>query len=150
MRTTLLLAMALIALSPAALSGPREQTHRKTLDQPHSIQGYPCARGYAWFYSDGHLQRCTVSSDIVFGAVAIPAESIIQLLQDGSPKYAMMVRNTLVNGPPCAGGGPLGPGEGATTEFYSSGKLKGCFLTQDQIVQGVPCARGGIFRAMET
>ena len=148
MRTTLLLAMAIIAPSPAALSGPSEQTYRKTLDQPQPIQGYPCAKGYAWFYAGGRLKRCTIASDIIFGTVAVPAQSIIQLLEDGQPQYAMMVRNTLVNGLPCAGGGPLGPGEGATTELYPSGKLKGCFLTQNQIVQGVPCARGGIHYAM--
>jgi hypothetical protein len=145
---TLVLAIALLALAHVAVSGPAEQTYRKTLDQPQTIQSYPCDKGYAWFYADGRLERCTISRDVLFGELAVPARSIIQLLPDGSPKYAMLVRNTLINGLPCAGGGPLGPGEGATIELYPSGKFRLCFLTQDQVVQGVPCVRGGMLRAL--
>jgi hypothetical protein len=57
----------------------------------------------------------------------------------------MLVRNSTVRGLPCMGGGPLGPGEGATTAFYPSGKLKECFLAADHEVDGVPCMAAGGF-----
>jgi len=148
MRTVLLVAIAFLVPSFFALPGLAESTYRRTIDQPQAIQGYPCDKGYAWFYADGRLERCAVSHDIGFGEVEVPARSIIQLLPDGKPEYVMMVRNTVIHGIACAGGGPLGPGEGATTELYPSGKLKGCFLAQDQTVQGVPCARGGLLHAV--
>lgn len=148
MRTTLLVAMTLIALSPAALFGASEPTYSKKLDQPRTIQGYPCAKTHAWFYADGRLQRCTVSQDILVGEITVPAQSILALLHNGRPNYTMLVRNTVINGLHCSGGGLLGPAEGAMTSFYPSGKFRQCFLTEDQIVQGVPCARGGIYRAI--
>ena len=148
MRTTMVLATAFLGISLTTSPGPTKQTYRKTLDQTQTVQGYPCAKGYAWFYADGRLQRCTISHDTLFGEVAIPTQSIIELRHDGRPNYAMLVHNTFIKGLNCSGGGPLGPGEGAMTVLYPSGKFRLCFLTQDQVVQGVPCARGGFYRAM--
>ena len=148
MRTVLLVAIAFLVLPSAAFPASPGSTYRKRLDQPQVIQDYSCDKGYAWFYADGRLERCTVARDTAFGEVEVPAQSIIQLLPDGKPSYALMVRNTQVRGIGCAGGGPLGAGEGAATELYPSGKLKACFLAQDQTVQGVPCARGGLLHAL--
>ena len=125
------------------------QASRKTLDQPTEIPGYACAKGYAWFYADGRLERCTVSRDTAFGEARVPAGSIIVLLPDGKPRYVMLIHDALIHGYKCAGGGQLGPSEGATTTFYPSGKLKLCWLAQDQMVQGIPCmAAGGFLTAI--
>ncbi|MDR3746375.1 MAG: hypothetical protein P4K80_09625 [Acidobacteriaceae bacterium] len=123
----------------------RPATHRTTLRQDTVIQGYPCAKGYAWFYADGRLERCSVSRETTFGEAKIPVQSIIVLLPEGGPKYAMLNRDTVIAGSTCRGGGLLGPSEGAMTAFYLSGKLKQCWLAGDQIVQGVPCRSGGLF-----
>ena len=120
------------------------QTLRKTLDRPVEIQGYPCAKGYAWFFADGKLAHCTVSRSIAFGEATIPAGSWITLLGDGRPQIAQMKHDAKVAGITCMGGSWLGPSEGAMTAFYPSGKLKQCFLAGDQTVQRVPCMNGGM------
>lgn len=119
--------------------------HRQTLHAPTEIQGYPCAKGFAWFFADGRLNRCTVSVETAFGEVRIPAGTYIALNPDGTPAFIQMSHNAPILGVTCMGGSWLGPGEGAMVGFYPSGKLKECYLAGDQSVQGVPCMSGGIF-----
>ena len=144
MKVLLRLVSVLLVLIPAGWAQSRPATHRSMLRQDTVIQVYPCAKGYAWFYADGRLERCSVSRETVFGEAKIPALSIIVLLPEGGPKYAMLNSDTVIAGSNCRGGGLLGPGEGAMTTFYPSGKLKQCWLAGDQIVQGVPCRSGGL------
>jgi len=122
-------------------------TRRTKLAESREIEGYPCARGYAWFYSDGKLQRCTVSQETQFGEARISAGSIIDLEPAGKPEgrlITQMTHATVIAGVKCSGGNRLlGPSEGAMTAFYPSGKLEQCWLAGDQSVQGVPCMRGG-------
>ena len=141
LRRMVFLAALLCSLGSAAGA---EQTHRKTLGQPVEIQGYPCAKGYAWFFADGRLANCTVSRAIAFGEATIPAGSWITLLPDGRPRIAQMKQDTKVAGVMCRGGSWLGPSEGAMVAFYASGRLEQCFLAGDQTVQGVPCMNGGL------
>jgi hypothetical protein len=136
----------LIGASLLSAAAPPE-TQRKHLDHPTVIQGYPCARGYAWFFPDARLNRCTVSREIDFGETHIPEGSIIEIFPDGRLRYVMMKHNVVVSGVRCSGGGPLGPAEGAITVLYPSGKLRSCYLAGDQPVQGVPCASGGFWKA---
>lgn len=143
MKRVILFATALCGLCCSVWAGAPSQTSRKTLDQPTEIQGYPCAKGYAWFYADGRLSRCTVTREIPFGEVRIPAGSYIALNPDGTPNLVQMSHDAPVLGLTCQGGSWLGPGEGSVVAFYPSGKLKLCFLAHEQIVQGVPCAKGG-------
>jgi hypothetical protein len=122
----------------------RTTTHRTKLSQPAEIQTVPCAKGYAWLYADGKLESCTLWREFALGEAKLPSGSILHLLPDGRPKFAMMAQNTVVAGVKCSGGNlMLGPSEGAMTAFYPSGKLEQCFLSEDQSVQGVPCMRAG-------
>jgi len=146
-KTVFLFVVAVIVIS-AARAAEQPQLTRKKLDQPQTIQGYPCASEYAWFYADGHLQRCFVSRDTAFGEISIPTGSIVNLSQDGRPQYAMLAHDTLILGMKCSGGSPLGPAEGAMTGLYPSGKFHHCFLAEDQVVQSVHCGSGGIFHAI--
>jgi len=149
MRPHVIFAVMLCALGCAGGEASRPQSTRKTLDSSVQIQGYPCDKGYAWFYADGRLERCSVSRETAFGEVQVPARSIINLQQDGKPQFVLLSHDTSLLGYACKGGGPLGPGEGASTAFYPSGKLKVCWLASDQIVQGTPCkAAGGFFTAV--
>jgi hypothetical protein len=145
MSKTALCAFLLCSLASTAWAGSKPQTHRKKLDQPAEIQGYPCAKGYAWFFADGKLANCTVARETAFGEATIPAGSWITLLPDGRPRIAQMKHDAMVAGVTCMGGSWLGPSEGAMTAFYPSGKLEGCYLAGNQTVQGVPCMNGGIF-----
>ena len=143
MRTTVLFILFLCSLQCAICAAAPPHTYRKTLDQPTETQRYPCAKGYAWFYDDGRLSRCTVTREIPFGEARIPAGSYIALNPDGSPDLVQMSRDARILGLTCQGGSWLGPGEGSVVAFYPSGKLKLCYLAHDQTVQGVPCASGG-------
>lgn len=135
-----LLACGLLAAADAAEKQP--QPTRKKLAQDTAIQGYPCQRGYAWFYQDGKLNRCTVWRATAFGEAQVPAGSIIELWPDGTTNFVMLAHDAVVDGYNGMGGGPLGPAEGAITSFYRSGRLHTIYLVADQTIQGVPC-RGG-------
>jgi hypothetical protein len=145
MRKLSCFALLVCGLSCAGCAGTLPQTHRTTLSAATVIQGYPCAQGYAWFYTDGSLSQCSLSRETAFGEALAPAKSLIHLHPDGKPKHLMLSHDSIVAGVRCSGGSWLGPGEGSTTALYPSGKLKQCFLAGDQIVQGVPCMNGGFF-----
>jgi hypothetical protein len=145
MRKTLGFALLSCSLCILAWADARPQLARKTLDQPTEIQGIPCAKGYAWFYPDGHLDRCFVAREIAFGEAQIPAGSEIALTPDGKPKFVQMSHDTVIRGYVCAGGGWLGVAAGPTASFYPSGTLKECFLAANQTIQGVPCSQGGFW-----
>ncbi|MGD0800951.1 MAG: hypothetical protein ABR906_06525 [Terracidiphilus sp.] len=144
-KTISLLALLPCALSWAAWAASLPHTTRKTLDRPTEIQGYPCDKGYAWFFDDEHLSRCTVTREIPFGEARIPAGSYIALNPDGTPDLVQLSHDAPILDMNCMGGSLLGPSEGAMVAFYSSGKLKQCYLAGDQDVQGVPCMNGGFF-----
>lgn len=141
-------------LAGVGLAATETQLQRKTLAQSTVIQGYPCAKGYAWFYTDGKLKECALARDTDIGVppqrtsspgtpvlARAPAGSWINLTRDGKPDFLFLVRDTNILGYSCRGGNRLlGPTEGAMTGFYPSGKLKYCWLTADREVQGVPCA----------
>lgn len=148
MRNISFLALLLCGLLRSAWAGASPHTYRKTLVQPAEIQDYPCAKGYAWFFDNGRLNRCTVTREIRFGEVRIPAGSYIALNPDGKPDLVQMSHDAPILGLTCQGGSLLGPGEGAVVAFYPSGKLKLCFLAHAQTVQGVPCAKGGFFATL--
>ena len=148
MRTKLAVPILLTGWLCTACSSNPVRDQRRVLEGASTIQGLPCAKGYAWFYADDHLNRCTITRDIAFGEAWIPSGSVVQLRPDGSPQYALMSHDASVAGLHCAGGGLLGPAEGPVTEFYGDGRFKLCFLAGDQDVQGVPCASGGFWRAV--
>jgi hypothetical protein len=122
--------------------------YRKHLTHPTEIQGYPCAKDYAWFFSDGHLNRCFLSRDTDIGKAHIPRGSIVELFQDGRLSYVMLNHDTVIGSVRCSGGGLLGPAEGAMTALYPSGQVRSCFLPADAAVQGVPCARATFWTAI--
>jgi hypothetical protein len=145
---TVLFILIFCGLQCALCSAAAPHTNRKTLDQPTGIQGYPCSKGYAWFFDDGRLSRCTVTREIPFGEARIPAGSYIALNPDGTPNLVQMSHDAPILGLTCQGGSWLGTSEGSVVAFYPSGKLKLCYLAGDQIVQGVPCASGGFFSTL--
>jgi hypothetical protein len=132
----------LVLFSLPLWSAEPPRTIRRPLAAATKIQEYPCDRGYAWFYSDGRLSRCTLSREASFGEALLPSGSIIHLTEQGRPQFAFLSHNAVLGGYEVMGGSWLGTGEGNITAFYPSGKLKSAYLVRDQWVQGVPC-RGG-------
>jgi hypothetical protein len=143
-----LLSLSVLINAALLFSVASPETHRRHLDQPAVIQYYPCDRGYAWFFPDGSLNRCTVSRQIDFGEAHLPEGSIIVLFPNGRLRFVMLKHNTVVSDVRCSGGGPLGPAEGSVTVLYPNGKLKSCYLVMDEAIQGVPCASGGSWKAI--
>lgn len=138
MRSSTLL-LLLFATLAAFAAPPQPPLTRKHLRADTLIQTYPCAKGFAWFYRDGSLNRCFVSRDTSFGEAHIPKGSVIELWPDGATNYAMLAHDATVAGYYVSGGSLLGPAEGAIVSFYRSGKLHTAYLVHDQTIQGVPC-----------
>ena len=124
---------------------PQPRFHRSTLQAPKEIQGYRCAKGYVWFFSEGQLGRCTLVEESAFGEARIPGGSIVALRSDGTPDFVQLSHDSIVAGVRCSGGSWLGVAEGSVVAFYPTGKMRQCFLAGDQTVQGVPCMSGGFF-----
>ena len=76
-----------LLLSPRCFGWVEPEVVRKTLEVPVEIQGYPCAKGFAWFFADGHLKQCTVSRETAFGEARAPTGSIVVPHRDGTPNY---------------------------------------------------------------
>src|SRR5438105_1087788 len=57
-----------------------------------------------------------------------------ELFPDGSVHDATLLRDTLIQGLPCAGG--------QSVVFYPSGHIKLTWLSSPVIVRGIPCAAG--------
>jgi hypothetical protein len=148
MRKSLHIAIFCSTVLCAGCAAAQPQPARKSLDKPTTIQGYPCARGIAWFFPGGQLEKCTVTRDVPFGEITVPAGSYITLTEDGKPNFVQMPHDAPVLGMQCQGGGWLGTGEASVVAFYPSGKLKVCYLARDQLVQGVPCDHGGFFATL--
>jgi len=147
-RKKLLFVLLLCGLTCTGWAGSQLEVHRKTLYAPTEIQGYPCAKGVAWFFADARLSRCTVTREIPFGEARIPAGTYIALHPDGAPNFVQMSHNAPILGMTCMGGSWLGSGEASVVAFYPSGKLKLCYLAGNQTVQGVPCAAGGLLASL--
>ena len=54
MKKTILFAVLLCSLICAVSARSQSQAVRKKLDKPTEIQGYPCAKGFAWFLRMGN------------------------------------------------------------------------------------------------
>lgn len=133
--------LALMA-SVGLIASDRERpaVSRQTLDAPRTIEGYPCDRGYAWFFDDGRLSSCKVSVETGFGELRVPKASMIHLTPAGKPLFVFLGRDSIVRGMTCRGGG-----HSYMTAMYPSGKLRVCWLAGDQEVAGVPCGGASFF-----
>lgn len=107
-----------------------------------TVQGFPCAKGDVWFYPDGSLDECTLSSAAAIGDLRIPRGSIIEMWPGGGARLVMLPRPANLAGYRVRGGTRPGLSRGATTAFYKTGELRSFYLTGKQTIQGVPCSGG--------
>jgi hypothetical protein len=143
---SILLLCVLSSLGCAQRSTGYANLTRTKLAKPREIQGHLCAKGYTWFYKDGQLRSCALTTETDFGVAHVPAGSWINLRSDGKPDSVFLERDTSIAGYQCRGGNRLlGPTEGAKTGLYPNGNLEICWLTEDLQVQGVPCSGSSMF-----
>jgi hypothetical protein len=141
MKYALLLCAALL-LSASIASASEPNSFRNRIARNTNIQGYPCAKGEAWFYPDGSLNQCTLSRSAALGDLPVPRGSVVEFWPNGAAHYLLLQRPSALAGYRVRGGTHLGLSRGATTSFYSSGELRSFYLVSSENVQGVPC-RGG-------
>ena len=141
---TLSWSLILLLVAAAATTAGAQAPERRKLQHGTMIQGFPCAKGWAWFYPGDKLKSCAVTVEIPFATITIPPNSIVTLTADGKPLLVQLGKDSKVNGVMAQGGGLLGAGEGPVFSFYLDGKVRQLSLDGDQTVDGVPCARGGL------
>jgi hypothetical protein len=145
MKIALLFALVLCTVFENVSTASEPNAVRAKILHDTIIQGYPCARGEAWFYPDGSLNQCTVSRGTSFGEAQIPRRSVIELWPSGATRYLTLSHNAILSGYRALGGSALfriGSFQPSINTFYPSGKLRTIYLVDDQIIQGIPC-RGG-------
>jgi hypothetical protein len=131
-----------LTIFAAAQDKPQPNTFKR-LAAPAAKQGYECSKGAAWFYPNGALRTCEVARDTSFGEATVPAGSYIYLLDNGTPSYVFLSRNTTIHGHVCRG-----VSHDLITSFYPGGQLKACWLAAEEEIQGVPCARTSFMSKM--
>lgn len=143
MRSSLLFFIIVFGILAGGCGAQNPNLHKQKLASDAVIQGYPCAKGYAWFYSGGALRQCAVSRDTSFGEAQVPQGSIIVVTPEGRPHHVFLSREWTVAGYRGMGPGWLPVAEGNITAFYPSGRLQSIYLVADQAIEGVPCRSGG-------
>lgn len=86
-------ALTLCFLPFFAWGGPPLSHERRKFVAPQEVQGYLCAKGWAWFYADGQLESCTLERDTPFGEVQAPRGSWIRLTAEVKPLYLVLSRH---------------------------------------------------------
>ncbi|MGD0367573.1 MAG: hypothetical protein ABSA94_08940 [Acidobacteriaceae bacterium] len=144
MKTVLLSALVLFTVLESVSTASEPNALRTRIPRDAVIQGYPCAKGDAWFYPDGSLNQCTLSRTTVLGDLQLPRRSVIELWPGGATRHLTLPHNAVISGYRLRGGALLGRGSSQddVTAFYPSGRLRSIVLAGDQTIQGVPCGAG--------
>lgn len=138
----LLLLCLLLAAAVSAASASEPNAVRDKVLHNTTIQGFPCARGAAWFYPDGSLNQCTLAQPAALGDLRVPRGSVVELWPNGEAHYLTLPRATVLAGYRVRGADRLSLSRGATTAFYRTGELHSLYLTGNQAVHGIPCHGG--------
>ncbi len=112
------------------------------LSEDSLIQGYPCKKGFVFFYDNGNLSTFQFSKPFEFSDFVIPAKTWGMLDKEGCIYICFFSEDTKVQGCPCRGS--LMGREGIQTSFHKNGKLN-CFFSRTDIeIDGILC-KGSVF-----
>jgi hypothetical protein len=111
MKYALLLCVPFL-LCAAISSASEPNALRNRILRDTTIQGYPCARGDAWFYPDGSLNQCTLSRSAALGDLPVPRGSVVEFWPNGAAHYLMLQRPAPLAGYKIRGGTRLGLSRG--------------------------------------
>ena len=109
------------------------------MTENHSIQGFPCEKGWIHFSGDWKLLSFQLSEDFIYKETLLPAHTWIHFPyhKDQIGYTVAFPRDYEVQGYLCGGTGGY---KGTHTGFYDSGKLRSFFPPEDVFINGVPCA----------
>ncbi len=104
----------------------------------HTIQGFPCEKGWIHFKKNWQLLSFQLSDDFIYKKTLLPAQTWLHFpYHDSQSGYICSFPHDYeVQGYVCGGSGGY---KGTHTGFYKSGKLRSFFPPEDVIVDGVPC-----------
>ncbi len=103
------------------------------------IEGYPCKKGFVFFYDNGNLNTFQFSKPFEFSDFVIPAKTWGKLDKEGDIYICFFSKDTEVQGYLCKGS--IMGLEGITTSFHKNGKLS-CFFPRKSVeINGIPCKR---------
>lgn len=104
----------------------------------HTIQGFPCEKGWIHFRDNWDLLSFQLSKAVTYKNMVLPAHTWIHFPyhQDRTGYVCSFPHDYEVRGFLCGGSGGY---KGTHTGFYDSGKLRSFFPPQDVRIDGVPC-----------
>src|SRR5579863_9840141 len=113
MKYLLLLCLSLpLCVSVCTASEPNALRNKITRDT--TVQGYPCARGEAWFFPDGSLNQCNLSRPAAIGSdLRVPRGAVIELWPDGPAHFLLLHHSAILSGYRVRGGTQHGLARGA-------------------------------------
>ena len=106
------------------------------------IQGYPCKKGFIFFYDNGNLRTFRFSKPFEFSDFVIPEKTWGMLDREGDIYICFFSKDTKVQGYPCRGS--IMGLEGVQTSFHKNGKLNCFFPRKDIEIDGILC-KGSVF-----
>jgi len=113
-------------------------TNTGFMTENHTIQSFPCEKGWIHFKKDWRLLAFQLSKDFMFKGTLVPAHTWFHFTfhADRTGYVFSFPRDYEVQGYVCGGSGGY---KGTHTGFYESGKLRSFFPSEDVIIDGVPC-----------
>jgi len=117
------------------------------MTENHTIQGFPCEKGWIHFRDDWQLLSFQLSRGFTYNGTILPAHTWIHYPyhSDRTGYICAFPDDYEVQGYLCGGSGGY---KGIHTGFYGSGKLRSFFPPEDTVVEGVAC-RASLFASIK-
>ncbi len=108
------------------------------LAEDTEIQGFPCKKGYIWFYENWDIEEVRLCAPYEFNNLIIPEGTWIRLYRSENINVCFFLYDVEVEGYVCRGGSMQR--EGVMITFHENGRLKCFFPREDTIVDGILCS----------
>lgn len=108
------------------------------MTENHTIQGFPCEKGWIHFGKDWELRGFQLSENLIYKGTLLPSHTWMHFRFPAEKRgYVVSLPDDyIVQGYLCGGSGGY---KGTHTAFYESGNLRSFFPPKDIVVDGVPC-----------